>query len=297
MQVIVNSMIYASQIAVIALGVSMCYSILRFTNFAQIQYAVVGGYLLYVLSALLGLPILPAAILAMAGTGLLAVAIDILVFAKMREATAESKMIASWGVALFIRSVIAAIFGGSALYIETNISLLPLSGVFITSLDIFVVLASLGSMVVLHLALVRTRLGTALRAMSSNLGLSRARGIPTEAMIRLMWFIVGAFAAMGGILVALQTQLTPNMDLSILLPVFAAVAIGGMSNIFGAVAGAFLLSFTQNVLIAIDFGSLLGGNPWYLPAQFKDLVAVTALVIVLMANLQGRLARWGKATA
>lgn len=293
MQILLNSVIYASQISVIAIGVAMTYSILRFTNFAQIQYAVVGGYALHVLAVPLGLPLVPAAVLAMAATGLLAVAIDRLVFGRMRQASPEAKMIASWGVALVLRSLVAAIFGGSALYLDPPVRLLPLQGVFVTTLDALVVASALASMLLLHLALQRTRLGTALRAMASNFGLARARGVPTEAMIALMWFITGAFAALGGILVALQTQLVPNMDLTILLPVFAAVAIGGMGNVFGAAVGAFLLALAQNLMVAIDFGSLFGGAPWFLPTQFKDLVAVLALVTVLLFNLQGRLAGIG----
>lgn len=297
MQVILNSVIYASQIAVIAIGVSMCYSILRFTNFAQIQYAVVGGYLLYVFAVVAGLPMPAACVLAMAATGALAVGIDRIVFRRLRDATAEAKMIASWGIALALRSILAAIFGGSALYFDVPMRLLPLPGLFVTTLDVIVVGAALAAMVALHLALQRTRLGTALRAMASNFALARARGVPTEAMIALMWFLTGAFAALGGILVGLQTQLTPNMDLTILLPVFAAVAIGGMGNVFGAAIGAFLLALAQNVLVSVDFGSLVGAGPWQLPTQFKDLVAVLALVTVLLFNLQGRLAGLGKGRA
>jgi branched-subunit amino acid ABC-type transport system permease component len=137
-------------------------------------------------------------------------------------------------------------------------------------------------MVVLHTLLFRTRLGTALRALASNRDLAETRGIPAEAMTALMWFIVGAFAAIGGTLFALETRLQPNMDLVILLPVFAAVTIGGLGNVFGAAAGAFILSLAQNLLIGIDFGALAGGAPWYVPTQFRDAIAVGALVLVLI---------------
>jgi branched-subunit amino acid ABC-type transport system permease component len=108
------------------------------------------------------------------------------------------------------------------------------------------------------------------------------RGISGAGMIRLMWFISGAYAAIGGSLIALETRLQPNMDLIILLPVFAAVTIGGLSNVFGAVLGALLLSLAQNVAIAIDFGSLLGRDPWFIPSQFRDYIAVLAMVVVLI---------------
>ena len=102
-----------------------------------------------------------------------------------------------------------------------------------------------------------------------------------------MWFMAGAYAALGGTLFAVATQLRPNMDLMILLPVFAAVTIGGLGNVFGAVVGALLLSLAQNLLIAIDFGALVAAGPWYLPTQFRDYVAVVALVLVLLIRPQG----------
>ena len=110
LQVLANAVVYASEIALIAVGISLSYAILRFANFAHIQYAVVGGYLTYV--AHFWLDMLSATAVSAVLTGLLAVAIDRLVFARLRYATAESRMIVSWGVALFLRSVLAAVFGG-----------------------------------------------------------------------------------------------------------------------------------------------------------------------------------------
>ena len=137
-------------------------------------------------------------------------------------------------------------------------------------------------MLLLHVFLYRTRTGSALRALASNYDLAVTRGIPGERMIRLMWFVSGAYAAIGGSLIALETRLQPNMDLIILLPVFAAVTIGGLSNVFGAVIGALVLSLAQNVMIAVDFGTMVGADSWYVPSQFRDYVAVLAMVVVLI---------------
>jgi branched-subunit amino acid ABC-type transport system permease component len=281
MQVLVNSIVYASEIAIIAVGIALSYSILRFANFAHIQYAVVGGYATHV-GAALGLPIVVAIALGAVFVGGLAVVVDALVFSPLRAIAPEGKMIVSWGVALFIRAVIASIFGGSAIVIETNAVPIQVGGAIFTSLDLVVLLATVGFMVLLQLFLYRTRHGSALRALASNYDLAVTRGISGVGMIRLMWFISGAYAAIGGSLMALETRLQPNMDLIILLPVFAAVTIGGLSNVFGAVLGAFLLSLAQNVAIAIDFGSLLGRDPWFIPSQFRDYIAVLAMVVVLI---------------
>jgi branched-subunit amino acid ABC-type transport system permease component len=281
LQVLANAVVYTSEIALIAIGISLSYAILRFANFAHIQYAVVGGYLTYV--AHLWLDLLSATAVSAVLTGLLAVAIDRLVFAHLRHATAESRMIISWGVALFLRSVLAAVFGGSARTLPVEAGPVEIGGALVTTLDLAVVATAALSVVALHLLLFRTRIGTALRALASNPELAETRGIPSERMIALMWFLAGAYAGIGGTLFALETRLQPNMDLLILLPVFAAVTIGGLGNVFGAVAGALALSLAQNWLIAIDFGALLGAaSSWYVPTQFRDAIAVAALVLVLL---------------
>jgi branched-subunit amino acid ABC-type transport system permease component len=281
MQVLVNSIVYASEIAIIAVGIALSYSILRFANFAHIQYAVVGGYATY-LGAALGLPIVVAIALGAIFVGALAVVVDALVFSRLCAIAPEGKMIVSWGVALFIRAIIASIFGGSAIVIETNAVLIQAGGAVFTSLDLVVVVATVGFMVALQLFLYRTRHGSALRALASNYDLAVTRGISGAGMIRWMWFISGAYAAIGGSLIALETRVQPNMDLIILLPVFAAVTIGGLSNVFGAALGALVLSLAQNFAIAVDFGSLLGRDPWFIPSQFRDYIAVLAMVVVLI---------------
>ena len=280
-QVLVNSIIYASEIAIIAVGISLCYSILRFANFAHIQYAVVGGYATYV-GARLGLPLVAAVVASAVFVGGLAVLVDALVFSRLRAIAPEGKMIVSWGVALFIRAIVASVFGGSAIIIETSTTPIRFAGAIFTSLDLIVVLSTVASMILLHLFLYRTRTGSALRALASNYDLAVTRGIPGERMIRLMWFVSGAYAAIGGSLIALETRLQPNMDLIILLPVFAAVTIGGLSNVFGAVLGALVLSLVQNVIIAVDFGTLVTGESWFVPSQFRDYLAVLAMVVVLI---------------
>lgn len=280
-QVLANSVVYASEIAVIAVGVALTYSILRFANFAHIQYSVVGGYLSWLLAGA-GLPIPLAAAGSAVLTGGLAVGVDRLVFARLRHLAPEGSMIVSWGVALVLRSAVAAIFGGSALVFPVRTGPVRIGDAVVTTLDLWIVGTTIAAMLLLHLLLFRTRLGTALRALAGNPDLAETRGIPAARMIAIMWFVAGAFAALGGTLFALATRLQPNMDLIILLPVFAAVTIGGLGNVFGAVAGAFILSLAQNLLIYVDLGALLGGASWRVPTQFRDAIAVGALVLVLV---------------
>ena len=281
-QILADAIIYAAEIAIIAMGVALSFSILRFANFAHVQFAVVGAYLSFAAELSLGLP-LPAAVVAgVVATGLIAVIVDRLVFSRLRDISPEGKMIVSWGVALFLRAAVASIFGGAARVFPTQPVSLSFGGAYFTTQDAIVVGTTVAAMLGLHLLLYRTRVGTALRALASNADLAATRGIPAARMIALMWFVSGAYAALGGTMFALQTRLQPNMDLIILLPTFAAVTLGGLDNIFGAALGALVLSLVQNLLIDVDFGSLVSDAPWSVPTQFRDFVAVGAMVLILL---------------
>ena len=290
-QALINAIVLAGEIAVIALGVSLSFSLLRFANFAHVQLAVVGAYLAWVLAGPVGLPISLAIACSLPLTGLLAVLIDALAFRRLRGASAEAKMIASWGVALFIRSIVGALFGGSARIFDVDARPLRVGVAVLTTLDVVVVGVTVLAMIALHLVLRTTRLGTALRGLASNPDLAETRGIPSGRLIALMWFLSGTFAALGGILLAVQSDLRPTLDLAILLPVFAAATLGGLGNPFGAAAGALVLALAQNLLIAVDLGALVRGPSWYLPPQFRDYIAVAALVLVLLVRPAGLMSR------
>lgn len=282
-QILVDTVVYGSEIAIIAVGIALAFSILKFANFAHIQYAIVGCYLTWSVEQILGAGMIVATILGALLTGVVAVVVDRLVFSRLRDSTPEVKMIVSWGVALVLRATVATIFGGESKFYDFEIEPMNVAGLYITSLDVIVVAVTLVAMVSLRLLLYRTRVGTALRAISSNPDLAATRGIPIVRMITLMWFVAGAYAGLGGTLFALQTRLQPSMDLVILLPVFAATTIGGLGSVFGAVAGAFILAFVQNLLIQVDFGALLHmGESWRVPSQFRDVIAVLAFIAVLL---------------
>jgi branched-subunit amino acid ABC-type transport system permease component len=203
LQILANSLVYAAEIAIIAVGVALSYSVLRFANFAHVQFAVVGAYVSYTLRQFLHLPMVAATLAGAVVTGGIAVLIDALVFSRLRQIAPEGKMIVSWGVALLLRATVASIFGGGARVFALQPAPLSFAGAFFTSLDVVVVVATLAAMAALHLLLFRTRVGTALRALASNPDLAATRGIPAGRMIALMWFVCGSYAALGGTLFAL----------------------------------------------------------------------------------------------
>lgn len=286
-QILVNTLVFGAELGVIAIGLSLSYSILRFANFAHVELVTVGAYFA-LLGTRLNIPFVFIVPVAVAVTGVTAVVIDRAVFRRMRLASTGTKMIASIALALAIRSVLQVAFGAEAYDLPAPGGTLPqVAGARMTVLQATIIGATLAVVVSLHLGLRRTRLGRALRACADNFTLALSRGIPGERMISLAWFLSGASAAIGGILVAMETQLRPVLGGSMVMQTFAAASVGGLGNPFGAVGGALLLSSAQNVLLGVDFGSIFGLGEFRLSVNYKDALALVVLVITLLIRPTG----------
>jgi branched-subunit amino acid ABC-type transport system permease component len=288
-QVAINTFVWAGELGVISLGLSLSYAILGFFNFAQPEFVTIGGYLAWAAYRLMGLPILIAAGLSLAGTGLIAVGIDLLVFRPLRTVSPASKMIASVGVAIAIRMILQITFGGAAK--TFGLIWRPLHvvrGAYLTSLEVWIVGLTAFAMVLFYLVLAKTKIGLALRATADNFALAQARGVNGARIISWMWFLSGALGALGGIVLGMETQLRPSSGLFILVPVFSAATVGGFGNAFGAVAGAGLLALAQNIVLAVNFGALAGSSRgWYIPTDYKDVIALAALIVTLLIRPLG----------
>jgi branched-subunit amino acid ABC-type transport system permease component len=107
-------------------------------------------------------------------------------------------------------------------------------------------------------------------------------------MISVMWFLSGAFAALGGILLGLETQIRPGLGLSVMLPMFSAATVGGLGSAYGAIAGALTLALAQNGVLALDFRALFGADQSVqIPTRYKDVIALVGLVLTLLIRPSG----------
>jgi len=141
--------------------------------------------------------------------------------------------------------------------------------------QLFIVVLAFAIVGLVHLLLTRTRMGKAMRATANNPDLAQIRGINTERVIAWTWIMGGALAAAGGVMYGLSSQLRPEMGFWLLLPMFAAVIMGGVGNPRGALVGALIIGVTQQVSTAFL-------NPAYGPA-----VAFALMVLTLLVRPQG----------
>ncbi len=298
-QVVINSIVRASELTLLSLGLTIVYDILKFANFAHTELAVVGVYLALFLNVTLGLPIIPAAIIASIVTGFLSIALDRAVFKRMRSSSGIIVMVTSLGLGIALRNSIRAIWGADAKNYSVPLQAPIITEYFrITPLQIWIILVGVAAMFSLHLLLHHTTLGKAMRASSDNPELAQASGIATEKIITRVWFIAIAFASIGGILIGLETYILPYMGFAIIVPVFCATILGGIGNPYGAMVGALVLGFAENFGLYINFGAILnlGGilgfsKELFIPTGYKPAISFIILILVLLIRPRGILGR------
>ena len=166
-------------------------------------------------------------------------------------------------------------------------------GARITPTQIAIIAAAMVAMLAFYLLLSRTRLGIAMRATADNAPLSQASGIHSERIIRAVWFIGSGFAALGGVLIGLNTQVKPDMGFGLIIEVFAAAIVGGIGIPYGAMLGALLVGFAENVGLAINWAPLLralgfdAGDFVFIPTGYKAAVAFSLLILTLLLRPRG----------
>ncbi len=194
-------------------------------------------------------PVLLGLVVAGVGSIGIVLLIDRLTYRPMRDTDNISLLIASIGVALALRYLIAFVFGTQTSGVASGgLRVTVFSMISVTDNEITLLVVSLLLMLGVHLLLQRTKLGKAMRAMADNEDLARVTGIPTERVIRLTWILGGGLAGIGGYLLVLESgTISFNFGWILLLLIFAAVIVGGIGSIYGAMAGGILIGLVDSL--------------------------------------------------
>jgi neutral amino acid transport system permease protein len=278
LQLIVNGIVLGSIIALAAIGLTMVYGVLNFANFSHADFMAFGAYIAFVLNVALGLNIILSFFIAIAIAGALGVLLDFLIWKPMRRKNADlvSLVIISIGLSLIVRNAIIFIWGGSTqnfdLPVRRGIEML---GVTITHNQLIGLGTAILFMVLVHFFLKNTKLGKAMRAISDDINLARISGIDSDKVIMWMWFIGIGLAGVAGILYGLETTIRPNMGWFLILPMFAAVILGGIGNPYGAMVGGMIIGLSQELSMLI------------LPSEYKMGVGLGIMILVLLFKPRG----------
>jgi branched-chain amino acid transport system permease protein len=288
LQQLVNGLSLGSIYALIALGYTMVYGVLRLINFAHGDVYMVGAYVGYYLSRRLrgDEPSIVSALLVMLGSmvacGILGIIIERFAYRPVRREARLTLLITAIGVSLLIENLAQLVFGPDPKFFP---SLAPradflVGGVRLTSEQITVILVSFLLMILLRLFILKTRTGKAMRAVSFNLDASKLMGISTDRIIAITFALGSALAAAAGVLIGMQIpKIDPLMGIMYGLKAFVAAVLGGIGNVAGAVLGGLLIGVSEVMVVG------------YLSSTYRDAIAFGILILVLILRPQGLLGR------
>ncbi len=316
--VLIPAIAYGSQLALGALGVTLIYGILRFSNFAHGDTMAFGAMVTILFTWLfqswgITLGFLPTALLGIPfgiiATAALLLATDKLVYQFYRRQKADPVIlvIVSMGVMFVMNGLVRFIIGpndqrfsdGERFIISAR-EFKTLTGLkeglaFKTTQGITIVTAII-LVLVLFWFLNRTRTGKSMRAFSDNEDLALLSGINPDKVVMVTWIIVAGLAATAGALYGLDKSFKPFIFLQLLLPIFASAIVGGLGNPIGAIAGGFVIAFSE-VLITYPLKKVLkylmpeqlepSGLVQLLSTDYKFAVSFTILIIVLLFRPTG----------
>ena len=287
MQFLVDSLLRAGDLMLVTLGLSTVYAMVRFPNMAQTEYATIGAFVGLLLSGF-GMPLWLCVVLSALVTGIVAVALHRFAFARLLRSSPVIAMIGSLAVAMIIRSAIQAVAGTRSERFKLPIDVPhQFMGAVITTTQIIVLAATALVVVAFLLLLFRTNLGRSMRAVAAQPDLARACGISSGRVVDIIGFLGGAFAAIGGTLLAIGSQVHFNLGQDLLLPVFAAAIVGGLGSPVGAIFGVLLLALVETLVTNLNFGPLVGETFLYVPLAYGPAAGFCLLVVTLMFRPRG----------
>jgi branched-chain amino acid transport system permease protein len=276
-----NALQLGSIYALIALGYTMVYGILTMINFAHGDLFMVGAFFCFIAATYFKLPFVPTLLFSMLGVGLLGVIIERVAYRPLRQAPRVSAVITALAVGIFLESVMLVIYP----YPQHVPELIPnvtwnVGGVTISSLQVIIVLLSIGLLVLLDFIVRRTMVGMAMRAISWDKTVVPLMGVPVNLVISATFLIGTSLGAAAGTMYSLAFPVVdPYMGILIGWKAFICAVVGGIGNIRGAMVGGFILGLVEIMVAA------------FLPSTYRDFVAFTLLLVLLVFRPYGILGK------
>ena len=273
-QLVWNGVVLGSLIALAALGLTLLFGLLNFINIAYGEYLAWGAYI--ALGAKWAdVPFILAIALGAIGAGVIAVITDRVVFTQFSDRDPVVLLVVSIGVAFMLRNLIRVVYGGSTYFYEIGGEAPVVLGIRVLPAQIVIVTLSVLILAVIFLILNKTRIGIAMRAASDDTDLARIRGINTKRLVIYVSLIGGVIAGIAGTMLGIDSNITPTMGFLFLIPIFAAVILGGIGDPVGAVVGGYALGIGQNLSIM------------FIPSEYTPAFALLILIIGLLTRPNG----------
>jgi len=292
-QQFINGLSLGSIYALIALGYTMIYGILRFINFAHGDVFMIGAFSGYYLAILFSFTTFTGgasvfmAVLILIGSmvvcSILGFTIEKLAYRPLRNSPKLTILITAIGVSLFLEYTGQLVFGADPKSFPTlleNKQLTSFAGAAIYSNSVVVIIVSLILMFILRIIVMKTKIGTAMRAVSFNHNVASLMGININKIISFTFIIGSSLAAAAGILFGLNyPKVDPLIGIIYGLKAFVAAVLGGIGNITGAALGGLILGIIETFVSG------------YLSSTYRDAIAFGVLIIILLIKPTGLLGK------
>ncbi|MDZ7675528.1 MAG: branched-chain amino acid ABC transporter permease [Acidimicrobiales bacterium] len=269
-------------VALASIGLSLVYGATGLVNFAHGEMVAFGALVAWFFNDRSIGPVLSlfiAGALAVVASGAFGAAQDMALWRRLerRRLSLISMMIVSIGLSMFLRYLFAVVFESSPRPYRQFAAQPPWDWgpLVFPPKQLAVVAISIAVLVVYALAMQRTRLGTAIRAVSDNRDLAESSGINVTRVVLLVWVVGSGMAGLGGVIYATLNSVEWDMGFRLLLPIFAAVILGGLGTAYGALVGGLVIGLVSEL-----------STIWF-PAEFKFAWGLAALIIVLIVRPQG----------
>ena len=279
LQILINILVTASHILLIATGFSMIFYTARFFHFAHGIIFTASAYLTFVFFTWLKIPLAVSIILGIVLCAVIGCLIEFSVYRPLRKKKSSELilLLASLGIYIILQNAISMVLGDSTKILRSS-SISEGFAVWdarITFIQIVSIAASMVIICVLAIFLNQTKIGICIRAVANDSGLANISGISSKKVFMWVFGIGSALAGLAGILVAFDVDMTPTMGMNALMLGVVAVIIGGVNSIPGIILGSFLLATAQHM------------GAWYIGSQWQDAVAFIILILFLLLKPEG----------
>lgn len=281
-QQLVNGLSLGAVYAMIAVGYSLVYSVLNFSNFAHGEILMLGAYAGWYALTLLKVPFGLSIAFAMIGAGVVAVLVEKIGYRPLRLRNAPTLyfMIAAMGFSVFLQNFSIIAFSPTFRTFPQIFSLDPyvIGDVTIGRLDLVIFLISIFALSLLTWVIYGTKIGTAIRATAYNGVVASLMGINPDLVVTIVFLLAGATAGLGGVLFSMKFTAYPWMGV-LMIKAFIAAVVGGLGSLPGAVLGAFLLGITETFAAG------------YISSSFRDLLSFALMIVIIILRPGGLLGK------
>ena len=282
MEILIYGAVTSAIYAMLAVGFTLIFGVARVLNLAHGSFYALGAYGAYVLTSVVGLPLWLAAILSVIGVAVFGVLVEKILIRPLRYSQLGVLMI-TLAIALVVEQTLFLTFGSEyrnvPAFVDAKINI---GGVDVAGQRLLTLVVAGVSIAVLYLFIQRTRLGSAILAISQDADAAKYMGIPSDRIFSLVMAMSAALAAMAGILAGPFLSVQPSMHLLPIVKAFAIVVVGGLGSIPGSILAAFMLGYAETIVA------------YEISTSWTEIVSVLATLLMLVFRPAGI---FGKRTA